>query len=147
MAGKIKWAGLDAALRDGSNDLSEDPEWQELNAELGSEKVSLARLITKLGYRDKLTISLIKETLDAYRAAHGGENPTARLGAITEGPLAGKITWRALDSALSRGYNGLSEDPEWQRMNKEYKGKFSLYLLCKEFYRVPDITPVVLEPV
>ena len=147
MAGKIKWAGLDAALRDGSNDLSEDPEWQELNAELGSEKVSLARLITKLGYRDKLTISLIKETLDAYRAAHGGENPTLKSGAITEGPLAGKATWRALDSALSRGYNGLSEDPEWQRMNKEYKGKFSLYLLCKEFYRVPDITPVVLEPV
>ena len=130
LAGKATWDGLTKALRLGGTGLSEDPEWQKLNAELGNGKVTLANLITKLGYRDKLTMALIKETIDAYRKKHGGKNLSTESGAITEGPLAGRIEWGGLDLALRNGSNGLSEDPEWQKLKAELgSGKVTLRAL------------------
>ena len=119
LAGKIQWGGLNNALFKGGTGLSEDAEWQKLNAELGDGKVTLSALLTHLGYKDaclRLTMSLIKETIDAYRKKHGGKNPSTESGAITEGPLAGKAKWTGLDAALRLGGTGLSEDPEWQKL-------------------------------
>ncbi len=128
LTGLLEWGQLNQMLSLGSNGFREDDEWQRLNEKLGT--VTLSSLLIELGYKEKpleLTIAAIRETVEVYRRTHDGKNPSQHSGDITEGSLAGLITWGGLNSALRVGGNNLKEDPEWQRFNKQLgKGKTTL---------------------
>ncbi len=153
LAGLITWSGVNSALPEGRNSLKDDPEWQRLNQKLGDKNLTLYTLLIELGYRaPPLTMALIVETIDAYRAAHEGQNPKQKAGDVMVGPLAGLANWAGLNSALSLGANGLKDDPEWQRLNAKLgDGNLTLPTLLTELgYRDAPIKltmPLIVETI
>ena len=81
---------------------------------------------------DTLTMASIVTAINEYRQTHGGKNPTTLSGDITSSPFDGTTNWAALDQNLRRGHFGLSDDPEWQRLNEKYDGKLTVSKVCKE---------------
>ncbi len=122
--GARSWMSLDAALKGGANGLKKDTDWQALNGKLGDGNLTLPNLLIEFGYKSgrlNYTLNDVIRTIDAYRKAHKGENPiVATLRIIAEKPLAdGKRTWISVNQALANGNCGLSNDPEWQKLNKK----------------------------
>lgn len=74
-------------------------------------------LIDGLWSTNPMTMQQVRASIEAYRQAHEGRNPTERDGSIDFGPLAGRANWSVLTAAL-RGGNGLHSDPEWRKWSK-----------------------------
>jgi len=66
-----------------------------------------------------LTMALIKETIDAYRAKNNNLTPTESLGEIEDGPLAGKMSWINLFNTIRIGEKGLDQDKEYLEWAKD----------------------------
>ena len=120
MGVNVSWRSINYSLVKGANRLDEDADWNILKAKYGEGKLTLNNLLIELGYQEKsleLNIQLIRESIDAYRAQNGGNNPRISSGLIKDGPLKSLTTWVALNASLTHGRNCIAEDSEWQELN------------------------------
>lgn len=121
LAGKATWIGINHALANGANGLSDDPDYQKwLEKE---EKPSLFRYLVHLGYaidKQKVTLEDIKGSINAYKEAKN-KNPSQHSGNVDFGPLKGRATWKALQQVLYNGGNGLADDPDYKEWLKTEK--------------------------
>lgn len=125
---KATWYGIGGSLIYGYNGLDEDPEWQEWSEELKAQgkNTTLHQYLLKLGYKGaevELTMPLLKEAVDDYRAKNNGQNPPNNKTPVEYSGIDGKLSWRAIGLALENGRFGLDKDDTWKAWNDELKAK------------------------
>ena len=137
LAGKTTWVAVGAAMRDGFNNLKQDPEYVEWVDTLKAEgkKPSFNQYLITLGLAEApliLSMSGVKETISAHRATNGGADPSLSHEFIMVGPYAQKLRWNTLNTYLSNGKGNWDSTDELETYKERNDGKFSLAKLCKE---------------
>jgi len=107
-------------------------------------------LIDQAWSKNPLTMSAIKDTLEAYRKDNPCSTPSEIEGMIEHGPLADRMTWFELFATVREGTKGLAADAnflKWSKNKKLQIKSLGARRLFEHFGYITLVTDTILDEI